>query len=480
MTVALLLILMHQDSSERIVQGLTAWIGDVGPGTQLPSTRTLVTEYGASPVTVQKALRRLSAQGLVESRPGVGTFVRAVRQVRPHDYSWQTAALGPRHSKAPQMASALRPPSPGSMDLNSGFPDPALLPERLIRSAFNRAARSRATLMGPSTSGLADLRAWFAAELAGSTAAGTTPPGAGDVVIFPGSQSGLSAAFRALVGPGEPLLMESPTYWGAILAAAQAAVEVVPVPSSAHGPDPADLERAFAQTGARAFYAQPNYANPTGAQWSPRLASEVLETVRRHGAFLIEDDWAHDFGIDTSPAPAAAHDDAGHVVYLRSLTKSISPAVRVAAVIARGPVRDRLLHAAQSESIYVSGTLQTVALDVVTQPGWRTHLRSFTEELRSRRDLLRQSLQEHAPQVQVEAVPRGGLNLWARLPDGVALRPLLRELENRGLLVVPGDELFPAEPTAPYIRMSYAGPDPGSYPEAARVLGEVLGEHMGR
>lgn len=156
------------------------------------------------------------------------------------------------------------------------------------------------------------------------------------------------------------------------------------------------------------------------------------------------------------------------------------PAVRVAAVIARGPVRDRLLHAAQSESIYVSGTLQTVALEVVTQPGWRTHLRSFTEELRSRRDLLRQSLQEHAPQVQVEAVPRGGLNLWARLPDGVALRPLLRELENRGLLVVPGDELFPAEPTAPYIRMSYAGPDSGSYPEAARVLGEVLGEHMGR
>ena len=189
------------------------------------------------------------------------------------------------------------------MDLNSGFPDPALLPERLIRSAFNRAARSRATLMGPSTSGLADLRAWFAAELAGSTPAGTTPPGAGDVVLFPGSQSGLSAAFRALVGPGKPLLMESPTYWGAILAAAQAAVEVVPVPSSAHGPDPADLERAFAQTGARAFYAQPNYANPTGAQWSPRLASEVLETVRRHGAFLIEDDWAHDFGIDSSPRP---------------------------------------------------------------------------------------------------------------------------------------------------------------------------------
>lgn len=471
---------MNQDSSDRILHGITSWIEGAAPGTQLPSTRALVAKYGASPVTVQKALRRLAAQGLVESRPGVGTFVRAIRRARPHDYSWQTAALGPRHSKAPQMASALRPPTPGTMDLNSGFPDPQLLPERLIRSAFNRAARSRATLMGPSTSGLADLRAWFAAELAGMTAAGTTPPGAGDVVIFPGSQSGLSAAFRALVGPGEPLLMESPTYWGAILAAAQANVDVVPVPSSARGPDPADLERAFAQTGARAFYAQPNYANPTGAQWSSQLTGEVLGTVRRHGAFLIEDDWAHDFGIDSSPAPAAAHDDAGHVVYLRSLTKSISPAVRVAAVIARGPVRDRLLHAAQSESIYVSGTLQTVALDVVTQPGWRTHLRNLAEQLGSRRDLLLQSLHEHAPQVQVETVPKGGLNLWVRLPHDADLGSLLRELENRKLLVVPGNELFPAEPTAPYVRMSYAGPDPGSYPDAARVLGEVLEEQLTR
>ena len=471
---------MNQDSSDRIVQGLTEQIRRASPGTQLPSSRTLVQKYGASAVTVQKALRQLAGQGLVESRPGVGTFVRAVRPVRPHDYSWQTAALGSRQSRAPQMASALRSPAPGAMDLNSGFPDPQLLPERLIRTAFNRASRRGDTLTGPDTAGLTELRAWFAQELAAVTASGVTPPGAGDAVIFPGSQSGLSAAFRALVGPGEPLLMESPTYWGAILAAAQANVEVIPVPSSADGPDPADLERAFTQTGARAFYAQPTYANPTGAQWSAPLTTEILDTVRRHGAFLIEDDWAHDFGISSSPSPAAAQDDAGHVVYLRSLTKSISPAVRVATVIARGPVRDRLLHAAQSESIYVSGALQAVALDVVTQPGWHTHLRHVTEQLGARRHLLLQSLHEHAPQAEVEAVPRGGLNLWVRLPDGVALGPLTRELENRNLLVLPGDELFPTEPTAPYLRMTYAGPEPGNYPAAARVLGDVLSEHLGR
>lgn len=122
---------------------------------------------------------------------------------------------------------------------------------------------------------------------------------------------------------------------------------------------------------------------------------------------MIEDDWAHDFAIDSVPRALAAGDDAGHVVYLRSLSKSVSPAVRVAGVVARGPVRDRLMHAAQSESIYVSGMLQAVALDVVTQPAWRTHLRNLSEQLGSRRDLLLSSLHEHAPQLHVEHRPKG-------------------------------------------------------------------------
>ncbi len=465
---------MSQDSSTRIARDLSRWVEAASPGAQLPSTRSLVAEYGASPVTVQKVLRGLTAQGLVETRPGVGTFVRSVRLARPHDYSWQTAALGVGRSRSLHMASALRAARPGAIDLSSGFPDPELLPDRLIRTAFTRAARSRAVLAGPSPAGLPDLRAWFAAELASGAPASLTAPTADDVIIFPGSQSGLSAAFRSLAGAGEPLIMESPTYWGAILAAAQANVEIVPIPSSAQGPDPADLERALAETGARAFYAQPTYANPTGAQWSAQLSADVLETVRRHKAFLIEDDWAHDFAIDSKPKTLAAQDDAGHVVYLRSLTKSISPAVRVAGVVVRGPVRDRLMHAAQSESIYVSGMLQAVALDVVTQPAWRTHLRNLNEQLSSRRDLLLSSLHEHAPQLQVGHRPKGGLNLWARLPEGTDLGQFVREAEVGGVSVVPGDELFPAEPVAGHVRLTYAGRDPGHYPTAARVLGKIL------
>ncbi|WP_344258876.1 PLP-dependent aminotransferase family protein [Streptomyces sodiiphilus] len=471
---------MVNDSSARIAEDLREWIAAAAPGAKLPPTRALVARYGASPVTVQKALRTLAARGMVESRPGVGTFVRAVRVARPNDYGWQTAALGSPPSRLPQSSTALRTAPNDVIALHSGYPDRELLPERLVRSAFTRAARGDAAVSRPPAAGLPELQAWFTTELGRAAPVGVAPPAPGDAIILPGSQSGLSTAFRALVGAGRPVLLESPTYWGAILAAAQTGVRVVPVPSGIDGPDPDELDRAFEQTGARAFYAQPSFANPTGARWAPDLAGQVLETVRRHGAFLIEDDWAHDFGIDSDPVPLAARDDGGHVVHLRSLTKSVSPAVRIAGVIARGPARERILADTQAESMYVSGMLQAVALDVVAQPAWRTHLRGLRHQLAARRDLLAGAVREHVPGAHLAAVPRGGLHLWLRLPDTTDLARLVRDCEDRGVLVAPGDEWFPAEPTGPHLRLNYSGPNPGAFPEGARIIGQALRKQQER
>ncbi|MGW0023044.1 aminotransferase-like domain-containing protein [Rhodococcus sp. NPDC003383] len=466
---------MSDDSSSaRIVSDLRRWIATAPPGAKLPSTRALVAKYGASPVTVQAALRTLQAQGSVESRPGVGTFVRAVRVAGPRDYGWQTAALGSPDRRVPRLPASLRTLPNDVIALHSGYPDRELLPERLVRSAFGRVARSDAVVGRPPTAGLPELQAWFATELGAATPLGVAPPTPSDTVVVPGSQSGLSAAFHALVGAGNPLLVESPTYWGAMVAAAQAGVQVVPVPSSAGGPDLGELARAFDRTGARAFYAQPNFANPTGAQWSPDLADDVLRLVRDAGAFLVEDDWAHDFGITADPVPLATRDDNGHVVYVRSLTKSVSPAVRVAGIVARGPARDRILAEVQAQSMYVSGVLQAVAVDVVTQPGWRTHLRGLRPQLAARRDLLARSLREHAPGLHLDALPAGGLNLWARLPEHTDVTALVRDCEAAGVVVTAGDEWFPAEPTGPHLRMNFSGPDPGAFPDAARIIGEVL------
>ncbi len=469
---------MNDDSSQAIVRDLRDWLATAEPGSRLPTTRAMVAQFQASPVTVQKALRQLVAEALVESRPGVGTFVRAGRSLRPPDYGWQTAALRLRRSRIPT-STTMRTASNEVIALHAGYPDRELLPERLVRGALARASRGPTAVTRAPVGGLPDLQSWFAAELGEATPRGVAPPTAGDTIVLPGSQSGLSSVFRALVGTDQPMIIESPTYWGAISAAAQAGVRLIPIPTGRDGPEPHVLERAFDESGARAFYAQPNYANPTGVQWSVQRAEAVLEVVRRQGAFLVEDDWAHDFGITTTPRPVAAHDDAGHVVYLRSLTKSVSPALRIAAVIVRGPARERILADRAAEGMYVSGVLQAAALEVVTQPGWRTHLRGLRDQLRARRDLLVSSLDAFVPSAIVDLVPTGGLNVWARLPDGTDVEQVSRRCEQSGVLVAPGDEWFPAEPAGPFVRLNYSGPDPARFEAGARVLGDVLAQTEG-
>lgn len=465
---------MSRGSTDRIVEDLRQWVRAASPGAQLPPTRALVTQYGASPVTIQKALRTLANEGLVETRTGVGAFVLAPPTARTSDYGWQTSALGSPRARGGALSSALRRAPDDAIALHSGYPDPSLLPEKLVRQAFGRVSRSDSTVSRAPAAGIPELQTWFAAELAGLSAPHVNAPSAHDVIVLPGSQSGLSTAFRALVGPGQPLVVESPTYWGAIMAAEHAGVSLVPVASGPDGPDLDALDRALALNNARAFYAQPSFANPTGGQWSRERSLDVLRLVQEHGAFLIEDDWAHDFGIDADPTPLAAHDENGHVVYLRSLTKSVSPAVRIAGVVARGPARDRLLAATQAEFMYVSSALQSVAVDVVTQSAWRTHGRTVRQQLTTRRDALVSALSTHLPAARVEA-PRGGLNVWVRLPDGTDLPRLARDCELAGVVVAPGDEWFPAEPTGPFLRLNFAGPDPDAFDAGVERIGKALG-----
>lgn len=453
---------------------LRSWIETAPPGARLPSSRTLAARHGAGPVTVQKAMNVLVGLGLVESRPGAGSFVLGRATARSTDFGWQTGALSTASAMPPPLPSPARATGSDAIGLHSGYPAPELLPERAVRAAIARAARGESAMTSSPAEGLPALRSWFATELASATPQGISPVAPHDVVVVPGTQSALGSVLRALTAPGQAVVMESPTYWGAILAARRAGLRIVPVASDAEGPDPEEIAQALERSGARVLYAQPTFANPTGALWSPARREAVLSAAREAGAFLVEDDWAHDLGIDAHPAPLAAYDDAGHVVYVRSLTKSVSPALRVGAVIARGPARDRLLADRATESMYVSGLLQTAALEVVMDSAWRGHLRRLREGLRERRDLLARAVAEQLPQASIEHLPRGGLNLWVRLPEHADAEAVVRGAEQHGVLAAAGTAWFPADVAGPYLRLNYAGPNPSRFTEGVGIIGRVL------
>lgn len=444
-------------------------------GRKLPSSRALMERHQVSPGTVSRAIAVLAAEGLVVSRPGAGVFrtaaatatpasstaPRPAPPVRPGDLSWQEVALsadsGPRDTGAAALIATLTVPPPDVIDLNGGYPHASLQPERLLAAAVARAGRRPGAWERPPVDGLTELRAWFAREIGGANG----PLGAGDVLITAGGQSALTIALRSLAAPGAPVLVESPTYPGALAVARAAGLRPVPVPVDEDGVRTDLLAAAFDATRARVFVCQPLFQNPTGAVLSPARRAEVLRIARTAGAFVIEDDFARRLVHTDAPAlarPLAADDPDGVVVHLNSLTKATSPNLRIGAITARGPALQRLRATQVVDSFFVPRPLQEAALELVADPGWARHLRTLGAELRDRRRVATAALRRELPGL-LGPHRSGGYHLWLRLPDGTDESALVAAAMRAGVLVTPGRPYHPAEPPAPHLRLSYVAAD---------------------
>jgi DNA-binding transcriptional MocR family regulator len=458
------------NSSQRVTQHLRTLASDAPVGARLPSVRDLMRDLQVSPVTVQRALDTLVQAGVIEARPGQGTFVadRAEDARVTADYAWQSLALGAQRLSAGGLSSLLTMPTPRMRPLNIGYLHEESLPLGLLAAAGARALRRPGLWARGPVEGQEALRAWFAKETGGAYSAQ-------EVTICPGTQAANAAAFRALAQAGDPVLVESPTYSGAIAAAKAAGLRLVPVPMDAEGVRPDLLEEAFQRTGARLFYCQPTYANPTGAVLSAARRPEVLDVVARAGAFLIEDDWARDFNLEgDAPPPLAQADPHGHVVYVRSLSKCVAPGMRIGAICARGAALERLRLARLIDDFSVPGLMQETALQLVTAPSWPKHLRALRTSLRDRRDLLVQAIRRHLGPEALPTVPAGGLHLWTALPPGISDGAVASGARARDVLVSAGRHWFPAEAPSPYLRLSFAGVRAEWVDEAVATLADVI------
>jgi DNA-binding transcriptional MocR family regulator len=444
---------MNNDSSTtRLVSLLRVELSRLQPGERLPSTRKLVDTHKVSPITVTRALAALGAEGLVVTRPGTGTFVAQPPTSRTTaDHSWQTIVLGDRSVDTEYLVPLSDPLNDESLiSLGTGYLHPSLLPTKALGTAMARAARLPDAWDRPPVLGLRPLRSWFA-QSAG--------PGIDlrDVLITSGGQGAITTILRALVPAGESILVESPTYPGALAVARAAGIRPVPVPTDSEGVIPEHLSQAFARTGARAFYVQPTYQNPTGAVLSTERRERVLTAAADAGAFVIEDDFARWLSHESrTPPPLLTDDSEGRVVYITSLTKVASGSLRIGAVIARGPVSERIRSLRLVDDMFVPRPTQEATLELVSRAGWARHLHDLSESLSRRSELLATALIKHVPAVSLRARPSGGMHLWVRLPPGFDDVEVAMAARQGGVVVIAGRPFFAAEAPAPYLRLTCA------------------------
>jgi DNA-binding transcriptional MocR family regulator len=454
------------NTARAVLEDLEAAAAAGRPGDRLPSVRELMRRHRAGPVTVQRAVHQLARRGVVEARPGQGTFVGAPPPAAAvPDFAWQTVALGARTLDATALEQLLRPPPPGILVLSSGYLPEELQPRGALGQALGRAARRPGAWDVIPAEGIAPLRAQHAAWLGGGFTAG-------DIIVTGGGQGALTACLRGLAPPGGAVVVESPTYHGVLVAARAAGLVPVPVPSDDRGLRADLLDDALAASGAKLVYAQPTYANPHGAVLAPERRADVLAAVRAAGAFLIEDDPLRHHAFDPArpPPPPLAHDDPdGHVVHISSLTKIASPGLRVGALAARGPALARLRAARMVEDFFVPGPLQEAAVELLGAPSWPRHLKRLRVALRERRDALLAAVDRELGPGRVTP-PSGGLHLWVRLDPGEDDVVLAERAYRAGVKVFPGRPSFPAEPSAPFLRLTFAAEPPDRLAEGVRTL----------
>ena len=465
--------LIDKDSSiVTVAEDLRRQIAGLQPGDALPSTRTLVERHRVSPVTVSRALAQLAADGLVIVRPGAGSYVneraRVVSGARC-DTGWQAVPLADRSVDASRLDFLLQPAPDGVLSLSAGYPHADLMATGSLTAAAIRATRRPGVWDRPPAWGLQPLRSWFAHTLGGSF-------DADDVLITDGGQSALSTAFRALLPPGAPMLVESPTYLGALAAARAAGLRPVPVPTDGGGLQLDQLADAFSSTGSRVLYCQPTFQNPTGACLAEDRREGVLELAAAAGAFVIEDDFARWLAHrHPAPPPLASQDEEGRVVYVTSITKPTSANLRIGALIARGAVAERLRNLRLVDAFFASRLLQETALELVESPAWSRHLRGFSAALAARCAATVQAVSRHLPTASVVEVPLGGMHVWLRLADGLDDTRIAEAAERAGVLVMPGRPFYAAEPPGPHLRLSFCGVShPRELEEAIVRLAAVL------
>jgi len=475
---------MNNDSSWReLAEALIREVEPLPPGSRIPTHRQLVARFGVSATTVAQALASLGREGLIESRPGAGAFRSATRPLpRRFDTAWQEAALGLtpvvgaeptplREYDASGLATTITTPGAEIIDLNGGYLHPDLQPSELLSRSLARVGRRAEAWERPEAAGLPELRDWFATEIGAGLARH-------DVLITSGGQTALSLALRGIGKPGDPVIVESPTYPGVLAAARSAGLRVIPVPLDDEGISPEPLERALAQTGARLVVVQPSFHNPTGTTQSAARARTVLDLAVAHGAFVIEDDFAHHLThADSPPLPPTliSLDGAGAVVHIRSLTKATSPNLRVAAVAGRGPVMALLRAALMIDTMFVPAVLQHTALEVVSGPSWPRALRVLADGLTHRRAVAVEAVREHLGPECLPRVHHGGYHLWVELPAGGEDREVVAGALRRGVAVTPGSTYETTRRVTDRLRLSYvAAPSAGDVATGIERLAAVV------
>lgn len=310
-----------------------------------------------------------------------------------------------------------------------------------------------------------------------------------NILITAGSQQGLDLLGRIFINPGDRILVEEPTYLGALQAWNAYGAEYVTVPVDKDGMKMDALE-ATLRTGPKFIYALPNFQNPSGVTLSGARRLRLVELANHYGVPIVEDDPYGQLRYEGSHiAPIAVLDKRGrddcetcyrgNVIYLSTFSKLLAPGLRVAWVVAAPEVIEKLVQAKQGADLQCATFNQMLVYEVARVGFLDRHVRTLRTLYRERRDAMLNAMAEHFPQSVHWTRPQGGLFLWATLPAGIDAAEILPDAVSRRVAFVPGASFHANGGGANTMRLNFSNATPQQIHEGIARLGQVLEVALG-
>jgi DNA-binding transcriptional MocR family regulator len=447
---------------QQLSEQLQAWIEQqrLRPGARLPSIRALAKAQGVSASCVIEAYDRLVAGGWLEARHGAGFFVatRKVGVQREVGESWGEATDGRWRQFREDQAALLK--------LGCGWLPVAWRAEAELAQAIRQVSRGAAEALFDycPPQGLASLRLQLHKGLARRDIA-VEPE---RIVTTQGASHALDLLVRTLLVPGDTVLVERPGYYNLYNLLRLHGVRMLEVPRGASGPDLVALEQSLAAHRPRCLFINSLYQNPTGTSLTPKVAYRLLELAREHDLRIIEDDLYADFQ-DGPATRLATLDSEQRVIYLGSLSKTLSSSLRVGYLVAEPALVARLAELKMVSGIGTSRFAEQVVGQMLANGSYRKSVQRLRTRLGQHMAKVLGQLEANGWEVFCE--PSGGMFVWARVPgrDFAELDALA--LAN-GVLLTPGSAFDPQGRASDWLRINVAyGQD---------VRAQAFFQHAGR
>ncbi len=361
---------------------------------------------------------------------------------------------------------------PGIISFAGGLPSPKTFPVSAFAEACAEVLRADASaaLQYAASEGHAPLREWVAQQLPWRV-------DASQVLITTGSQQGLDLVAKVLIDSGSRVLVETPTYLGALQAFTPMEPVFQGVASDAEGVDPDDLRRQA--PGARFVYLLPNFQNPTGRTMSEARRAAVAAAAAEAGLPIVEDNPYGDLWFHTPPpAPLTARNPEGSV-YLGSFSKVLAPGLRLGYVVAPKALYPKLLQAKQAADLHTPGFNQRLVSRVLEGDFLARHVPTIRALYHAQCNAMLAALQREMAGLDVQwNAPDGGMFLWLRLPAGMDAVALLPHAVERGVAFVPGAPFYTDRPDPRALRLSFVTASAEQIDRGIAALAQTVREHM--